>query len=164
MEEGDGPLPSVENNNAKERNIRKRPCRIALWPAALVVTIRLPRVNINKSLVMASTVLPGRVLGMLNKPTSGATPYLPKSYWDAIKQPDYKEQWHPALSTQVKSLEDKETWELVKLPPGEVALGEQWILDQKLTSLGLLLATAHVGLSAAIKKRVWLMPMIYTRQ
>ena len=36
-----------------------------------------------------------------------------------------------ALSAQVKSLEDNETWELVKLPPGEVALGGQWILDQR---------------------------------
>ena len=66
-----------------------------------------------------------------NQPTRGAAPYLPKNYWDAIKQPDYKEQWHPALSAQVKSLEDNETWELVKLPPGEVALGGQWILNQR---------------------------------
>ena len=51
--------------------------------------------------------------------------------WDVIKQPDYKEQWHPALSAQIKSLEDNETWELVKLPPGEVALGGQWILNQR---------------------------------
>ena len=63
--------------------------------------------------------------------TRGAAPYLPKNYWDAIKQPDYKEQWYLALSAQVKSLEDNETWELVKLPPGEVALGGQWILNQR---------------------------------
>jgi hypothetical protein len=43
-----------------------------------------------------------------NQPTRGAAPYLPKNYWDAIKQPDYKEQWHPALSAQVKSLEDND--------------------------------------------------------
>ena len=37
---------------------------------------------------------------------------------------------------QVKSLEDNETWELVTLPPGEVALGGQWILGQKFDWLG----------------------------
>jgi hypothetical protein len=71
------------------------------------------------------------LVNISNQPTRGAAPYLPENYWDAIKQPDYKEQWHPALSAQVKSLEDNETWELVKLPPGEVALGGQWILNQR---------------------------------
>jgi len=75
--------------------------------------------------------IPPYVVNIPNQPTRGAAPYLPKNNWDVIKQPDYKEQWHPALSAQIKSLEDNETWELVKLPPGEVALGGQWILNQK---------------------------------
>jgi len=95
----------------------------------LITLLPLPFIPIPPSPHVIDTAF--FLVNIPNQPTRGAAPYLPKNYWDAIKQPDYKEQWHPALSAQVKSLEDNETWELVKLPPGEVALGGQWILNQR---------------------------------
>ena len=172
MEEEDGPLPPIKNNNAKER---KRPYQVpdnfvprrsgrdhkvtegqykeiasygidgSAKPGAknviqqdqvtstidntLALAVYQPDVPIPPSPHVIDTAF--CLVNIPNRPTRGAAPYLPKNYWDAIKQPDYKEQWYLALSAQVKSLEDNETWELVKLPPGEVALGGQWILNQR---------------------------------
>ena len=63
-------------------------------------------------------------------------PYLPKSYQEAKKHPDFMEQWFPALKTQYDTLMDKGTWELVDLPPGAKVLFGKWVLDQKFTSDG----------------------------
>jgi len=171
MKEEDGPLPPVENNNAKKRRIPKRPYQIpdnfvarrssrdhkvtegqhrqiasygiddSARPSAKNVVIKQ---NQATSTTNASTLavyqpnvsIPPYVVNIPTQPTRGVAPYLLKNNWDTIKQPDYKEQSYPVLSAQVKRLaiEDttNETLELVKLPPtNEVALGGQWILNQR---------------------------------
>jgi hypothetical protein len=55
-----------------------------------------------------------------NQPTHDATPYLPKNYWDAIKQPDYKEQAsslgcpHKSRALKIMKLGNSSNFLLVK--------------------------------------------------
>ena len=53
-------------------------------------------------------------------------PLQPSSYQESIKGPD-KAKWQVAMETEMKSLEENEVWDLVKLPADRKAVGSKWV-------------------------------------
>lgn len=51
----------------------------------------------------------------------------PKRYVEAVK--DGK--WRYAIKNEIDAMEENETWDVVTLPPGEVAIGSQWVYHIK---------------------------------
>lgn len=54
----------------------------------------------------------------------------PKTYNDAISC-DNKEQWIEAMSEEMQSIQENETWDLVELPAGSKAIGCKWVFKRK---------------------------------
>ncbi len=69
------------------------------------------------------------------KPRVKAPP-LPRNYWEAVKLPDYRQQWLPAMELQPKSLQDMSAWTLEHPLPGAQVIDGQWVLDQKFDADG----------------------------
>ena len=57
----------------------------------------------------------------------------PSTYNQAINGPD-NQKWLDAMRKEVDELEDKNTWELVDLPPDKKALGGRWVYKIKTNS------------------------------
>ncbi len=70
-----------------------------------------------------------------SKPKVKAPP-LPKNYWEAVKQPDFREQWLPAMELQYNTLQAMGTWTLEYPPEGAQVIDGQWVLDQKFDADG----------------------------
>lgn len=54
----------------------------------------------------------------------------PKSYSEAIKSSD-KNKWLEAMNSEIKNLEDNNTWSLVDLPKDRSAIGSKWVFKKK---------------------------------
>lgn len=54
----------------------------------------------------------------------------PDSYKEALNSPD-KDKWLEAMLSEISSLDENETWELVKLPKGRKALKNKWVYKIK---------------------------------
>ncbi len=84
----------------------------------------------------------------IRAPPTG-TPYLPKSFWEVRKRPNFQDNWYPALKKQYDTLIANETWTLMPKPPDIFAIPSQWVLDRKLNTSGAFLAVEHAELLAA---------------
>ena len=56
----------------------------------------------------------------------------PTSFKEAITQPG----WKQAIDSELKALDDNETWEVTTLPTGKTAIGSHWIFKTKLKADG----------------------------
>ena len=54
----------------------------------------------------------------------------PATFGDANVSRD-KAKWRAAMDTEMKSLEQNDVWNLVKLPPGRKAVGSKWVFNKK---------------------------------
>jgi transposase InsO family protein len=54
----------------------------------------------------------------------------PKSFWQAMSGPDADE-WYKAAAVEMQAHLDNGTWELVKLPAGQKAIGSKWVFKIK---------------------------------
>ena len=54
----------------------------------------------------------------------------PNSYQESIEGPD-KAKWQEAMRTEMRSLEENEVWDLVKLPANRKAVGSKWVYKVK---------------------------------
>ena len=54
----------------------------------------------------------------------------PATFGDANVSRD-KAKWRAAMDTEMKSLEQNDVWNLVKLPPGRKAVGSKWVFKKK---------------------------------
>lgn len=59
----------------------------------------------------------------------------PTSYKEALSSPD-KDKWLDAMLSEISSLNENETWELVKLPKGRKALPSKWVYKIKMNPDG----------------------------
>ena len=59
----------------------------------------------------------------------------PRTFKQAIKTPD-SEAWMASMKEEVEELESQNTWKLVSLPPGRIALGGRWVYKLKKDSSG----------------------------
>lgn len=57
-------------------------------------------------------------------------PYEPNTYKQAISCPD-KEKWLIAMETELRSIEENNTWSAVELPKGRTAIGCRWVFKIK---------------------------------
>ncbi|KAL2235198.1 UNVERIFIED_CONTAM: Retrovirus-related Pol polyprotein from transposon RE1 [Sesamum indicum] len=57
-------------------------------------------------------------------------PLEPKTYVEAVQ----KREWIDAMNTELKALEDNETWTITELPKDKKAIGSKWIYKLKLKS------------------------------
>ena len=48
---------------------------------------------------------------------------LPKSYDEAVSDPQYAQQWKDAIADELAKLQALRTWEYAKLPPGKSTVG-----------------------------------------
>ncbi|KAL2016242.1 hypothetical protein VTK56DRAFT_4018 [Thermocarpiscus australiensis] len=69
-------------------------------------------------------------------PTQSNAPYLPKTFKEAYKRPDFDTHWRPACQEQVDKLTKQGTWVLVDRKPGMKVLPGKWVLDQKFDASG----------------------------
>jgi hypothetical protein len=56
----------------------------------------------------------------------------PSTYEEAAKV----DSWRKAMDSEIQSIEDNDTWELVNLPPGVKAIGVKWIFKTKYNEKG----------------------------
>ncbi|KAL8097607.1 hypothetical protein AgCh_030659 [Apium graveolens] len=68
-----------------------------------------------------------RVRGITRVKDEKARGVEPKSFKEAVKD----EGWRKAMQTEIRALEDNDTWTMEKLPPGKRALGSQWVYKIK---------------------------------
>jgi hypothetical protein len=54
----------------------------------------------------------------------------PRTFKQAISNAS-KDSWISSMQEEIKELEAQNTWELVNLPPGRVALGGRWVYKLK---------------------------------
>lgn len=54
----------------------------------------------------------------------------PSTYDEAVKS-SCKNEWMNAMESEINSLEENKTWELVKLPEGKKAIGSKWVYKLK---------------------------------
>lgn len=64
-----------------------------------------------------------------------ATHEIPQTYQKAMKSPD-AEHWAEACASEIASLTDNGTYELVDLPPNRTAIGTKWVFDVKIAPDG----------------------------
>lgn len=57
------------------------------------------------------------------------------TFEEAIQGPD-KDKWVTAMTEEISSIEQNETWKLVKLPPGRKPIGVKWVLTVKRDAQG----------------------------
>lgn len=48
----------------------------------------------------------------------------------------YKDEWQKAIQLEYDTLMERNTWELVALPPGRQAIGVKWLLKVKTNAKG----------------------------
>jgi hypothetical protein len=61
----------------------------------------------------------------------------PQSFKEAISMPEAP-LWKRAVNSEIESILQNHTWELVDLPPGCKPLGYKWIFKRKMKADGLL--------------------------
>lgn len=49
--------------------------------------------------------------------------YEPKLFKEAVLD----KEWNNAMKIEIVALEDNETWDMVELPPGKIAIGSKWV-------------------------------------
>lgn len=59
---------------------------------------------------------------------------LPKSYDEAISDPQYAQQWKDAIADELAKLQVLGTWEYAELPAGKATVGTKWVFTVKYTS------------------------------
>jgi hypothetical protein len=59
----------------------------------------------------------------------------PENIEQALKYGD-SDKWTQAINEELDALKRNKTWELVKLPPGEKAIGNKWVFKIKHNSEG----------------------------
>jgi hypothetical protein len=59
----------------------------------------------------------------------------PQSYQQAMNSDNSKD-WKTAMLSELKSIEDNETWDLVSIPAGRKAIGTKWVFKTKLNADG----------------------------
>lgn len=64
-----------------------------------------------------------------------ATSFYPKTYEEAIKSQD-SEKWHKAMSEEMESLRENDTYMLTKLPEGKSVVGARWVYTVKESQSG----------------------------
>ena len=47
--------------------------------------------------------------------------------YNEVTKSKYKKEWMHAMQSEIKSLQDHETWKLVEMPPGKKAVGCKWV-------------------------------------
>ncbi|TAQ84462.1 hypothetical protein B7494_g7220 [Chlorociboria aeruginascens] len=62
---------------------------------------------------------------------------IPKSYEEAINDPENKAYWVEAIKAELTNLQALGTWEYAELPPGKRAVGCKWVFTVKFTPTGL---------------------------
>ena len=62
---------------------------------------------------------------------------LPKSYDEAISDPQYAQQWKDAIADELVKLQALGTWEYAELPPMKATVGTKWVFTVKYTPTGL---------------------------
>lgn len=62
---------------------------------------------------------------------------LPKSYDEAITDPQYAQHWKDAVAEELAKLQCLGTWEHATLPPGKSTIGTKWVFTVKYTPTGL---------------------------
>ena len=60
---------------------------------------------------------------------------VPRTFAEAMRRSD-SQLWKNSTDTEIQALLNNGTWELVKLPPGEKAIGSRWVFRIKLHSDG----------------------------
>ena len=76
---------------------------------------------------------PPKIVNSTVKPTNEKP-----TYEVAIQGPD-RDQWIKAMNEEIRSIEQNQTWRLVKLPPGRKAIGVKWVLTVKRDAKGAVL-------------------------
>ena len=59
----------------------------------------------------------------------------PRTYKEAVSSPDASH-WKEAINSEIESIMQNHTWELVDLPPGSKPLGYKWIFKKKMKADG----------------------------
>lgn len=62
-------------------------------------------------------------------------PKEPETFKEAMESPDY-EKWQEAMKSEIRSLKDNQTWDLVELPKGRKALPCKWVFKLKMNPDG----------------------------
>ena len=76
----------------------------------------------------------------------------PKTYKQTLKN-THVEQWKQAMSEEISSLTNHETWDLVDLPDGRNLVGCKWVYKAKCKADGKIDRLKHVSLLKAIHKK-----------
>ena len=61
----------------------------------------------------------------------------PSTWDDVLKMSgNEKERWVNAANEEIKSLQERNTWELMELPTGWKAIGCKWVFKEKFDNIG----------------------------
>ena len=77
-----------------------------------------------------ATFCTGRLQGLIAQENRSVLPPEPKTLKEALTGP-HKEGWMKAIQQEYDALIERNTWELVELPPGRRAIGVKWVLKIK---------------------------------
>ena len=136
-----GPLPSNSNSNSPDPSSQtpplalRRPLRTRRDPSEWVPeqwTVRCPTpiIELDSEDSDDPLLLQGLMAIFENPVALSAIQSEPRTYRQSQSLPDAK-QWQEAAEDKLKAHAENGTWEIVKLPPGQKAIGSRWFMKIK---------------------------------